>query len=55
MSELTRCNRCSYDDLVRRYGTERVELRNGKDGWVEAWVDGVRKASYMELTDRCAC
>jgi len=56
MSELTPCNYCTFQDIIRRHQGATVELHGfpGSD-WVECTVDGKRVASFMELTEECVC
>lgn len=57
MSELTRCNRCTLNDIYRRHPDAQIELRRNKDemGWWGVYVDEQRVASFLELTPKCAC
>jgi hypothetical protein len=60
MSELTRCNYCTYKDIQERYGKEKVSFRlsiGEMRGWVEVNVKGKRKpvAYFMQLTAHCVC
>jgi hypothetical protein len=59
VSELTRCNFCILNNIIRRYSGSgiKVGLQPAEDGsgWMEVWVAGQRQASFMELTDHCVC
>ena len=58
MSELTRCNYCSLQDMKRRAEKRGVTVILGRDrGWVTAKYSNEDKAShhYLELTESCAC
>lgn len=65
MSELTRCNFCSFEALKRRYGVENLVLVPD-DGWIAVHMIGYERdkygkptedpiASFMVLTAHCVC
>ena len=54
MSELTRCNRCTLNDIIRRAG-KGAEIRLVSGEWTVCYVNGERVASFLELTEQCAC
>jgi hypothetical protein len=59
MSELTRCNRCSLDEMERRatkHGAT-VLLTLDDDGWLAARYSDQDEPSawFRELTDGCVC
>jgi hypothetical protein len=59
MSELTRCNYCTLNNIKARYGVSNVEIRLSQSGdlrgWTEVYVRGKRVASFMAVTDHCVC
>lgn len=64
MSELTRCNHCTVEDMRKRASKRgvRVIIENVPDddplaGWVSArYSDEQRPAAYFaELTAKCSC
>lgn len=55
MSELTPCCYCTYQSIKYRAGDKKVELKKSADGWTECYVAGIMVASFMELTESCAC
>lgn len=57
MSELTRCNYCTLQHLKRVYGAKNLIVQPSMDfpSWTEVVVKGERLASFMQLTEKCAC
>jgi hypothetical protein len=59
MSSLTRCNRCSLDDMQRRAIAAGVSviLTLEPDGWTSArYSDRTEPSSwFLELTESCVC
>lgn len=59
MSELTKCNYCTLQDMRER--AERrgvyVILKLDKEGWTTARYSDQERPShhFLELTDRCVC
>lgn len=64
MSSLTRCNRCSLDDMQRR-ATERgvelivthIEAPDEMAGWISArYSDEIKAGAWFKaLSDECVC
>lgn len=56
MSELTRCNYCTLQDVRRRNPGKRVSTRRDEHGWLRVLIDGEPAGiSFLELTTRCVC
>lgn len=58
MSELTRCNRCVFNDMrARAAGRGATVILSQQDGWVAArYSDRDEPSSwFLELSDGCVC
>jgi len=63
MSELTRCNHCSLEDIKRRAKLRKAQVTlkatNDKDlpGWIAVWCSDrkVPVSYFLELPTECAC
>lgn len=59
MSDLTRCNYCTFEAIKKRMkqkGKKATVRKNEVNGWMDVFVDGKRSAtSFMKLTDHCVC
>jgi hypothetical protein len=55
MSELTRCNYCSLEDIKRRHPGAEVTTRV-EERWLRVFIDGeATERWFLELTDHCVC
>lgn len=63
MSELTRCNWCTWQDYIHRYGEENVRIVPQKSEVIPMWMeyratkDGPWKSvgGFCALSDHCVC
>ncbi len=53
MSELTPCNYCTMQAIIRRHPHSEIKLVT--DDWTVMFVDGERVASFLELPKECVC
>jgi hypothetical protein len=54
MSNLTKCNYCSYEQILRNAKEKTVELKP-EDGGISIYIDGKFASWYMELPDHYCC
>lgn len=55
MSEYTKCNYCTLEDIKRRNPGKKITLEND-GGWINVLIDGKDGGhSFMGLSDHCVC
>lgn len=56
MSELTRCNYCTLQEVRRRHPDAVVTTKPDEYGWLQVWIDDKPGGQhFLALTDHCVC
>jgi len=55
VSELTKCNYCSFKAMKETYTKSKITTKKNKTGGLDVYKDGEWIAWFMQLTDHCVC